>query len=192
MDKKKFLDDIGKRVHNCKRCLLYKTATHGVPGEGDPNSAIMFVGEAPGRVEDETGRPLVGRAGMLLNKLLESINLSRESVFITSVVKHRPPKNRPPKPQEVKACSFWLTQQLSIIKPKLICTLGNFGLHYFLPKEKISKIHGTMKKITIDKKTFMIFPLYHPAAGLRSTRNKITLQEDFQKLKLEIKKYDVI
>ncbi len=192
MNKKKLLEDIGKRVHNCKRCILYKTATHGVPGEGDPDNKIMFVGEAPGRVEDETGRPFVGRAGMLLNKLLESINLKRESVFITSVVKHRPPKNRPPKPLEVKACSFWLTQQLDIIKPKLICTMGNFALHYFKKKKKISKIHGTMKKITLENKTYMIFPLYHPAAGLRSTRNKFTLEEDFKKLQREIKKHDFI
>ena len=187
MNKKKLLEDLSKKVHNCKRCPLYKTATQAVPGEGDPDTKIMFIGEAPGRVEDETGRPFVGRAGKLLDKLLESIGIKRESVFITSVVKHRPPKNRQPKPSEVKMCKFWLNHQLAIIKPQMIVTLGRFGLEYFLPKKKISQIHGTIQEISIDSTKYMIFPLYHPAAGLRSTRNKIKLQEDFQKLKKFIK-----
>ncbi len=179
----KDLTCLHKKIQNCHRCPLYKTATHAVPGEGDPKTKIMFVGEAPGRIEDETGRPFVGRAGKLLDKLLESIGLKRKSVFITSVVKHRPPKNRQPKSLEIKKCSFWLKQQLSIIKPELIVTLGRFGLEYFLPKEKISQIHGTIKKTLIDGRNIFIFPLYHPAAGLRSTRNKKKLFEDFKKLK---------
>lgn len=187
-DKKKLIDEIAKKVHDCKRCPLYKTANHGVPGEGDPNSRIMFVGEAPGRVEDETGRPFVGRAGQLLTKLLESINIKRESVFITSVVKHRPPKNRAPKPLEVKTCKYWLNEQLSIIKPKLIVPLGRFGMEYFLPKDKISKIHGTIKETILDKKEYLLFPVYHPAAGLRSTRTRNVLFEDFKKLKNIVEK----
>ncbi len=187
MNNQKLIENLHKKISNCRRCPLYKTANHAVPGEGDPNTKIMFVGEAPGRVEDETGRPFVGRAGKLLDQLLESINLPRRSVFITSVVKHRPPKNRQPKPSEVVTCKYWLDHQLSIIKPKLIVTLGRFGLEYFLPKVKISKIHGTIQK---SNNNFMIFPLYHPAAGLRSTRNKLKLIEDFQKLKKVI--HDII
>lgn len=187
MDRYKLLEDLHTKVNTCKRCTLFKTAIHAVPGEGDPNTKIMFVGEAPGRVEDETGRPFVGRAGKLLDQLLQSINLPRESVFITSVVKHRPPKNRQPKPSEVKACSFWLDQQLRIINPKLIVTLGRFGMDYFLDNKKISQIHGTMvKSDKFENAEFMIFPLYHPAAGLRSTRNKVKLIEDFKKLKKAI------
>lgn len=173
-------------IKNCHRCPLYKTATNTVPGEGNPNTKIIFIGEAPGRYEDETGRPFVGRAGKLLDKLLESINLKRESVFITSVVKHRPPKNRQPKTPETRACGFWLKEQLSIIKPKFIITLGRFGLEYFAPYEKISKVHGTIRKTLVDGRKINLFPLYHPAAGLRSTRNKKTLFEDFRKLKFVI------
>ncbi|MBI2611966.1 uracil-DNA glycosylase [Candidatus Gottesmanbacteria bacterium] len=179
----KLLVDLNKQIEKCRRCPLYKTATHAVPGEGDPNAKIMFVGEAPGRVEDETGRPFVGRAGKLLDQLLASIGIERKSVFITSVVKHRPPKNRQPKPSEVKACIHWLNLQLNIINPRLIVTLGRFGLEYFLPHEKISLIHGTIKSTIISGKSFMIFPVYHPAAALRSTRNRQTLEKDFKKLK---------
>lgn len=186
MNKRVLLESLQFRIENCHRCPLFKTALHAVPGEGDPKAKIVFIGEAPGRYEDETGRPFVGRAGKLLDKLLESINLKRESVFITSVVKHRPPKNRQPKTPEIRACKFWLKEQLSIINPKLIVTLGRFGLEYFAPYEKISKVHGTMIKTLVNGGKFRIFPLYHPAAGLRSTRNKKTLFEDFRKLKVAI------
>ena len=183
MHKHKLLEKLHQRINHCRRCPLYKTAKHAVPGEGNPNTEIMFLGEAPGKVEDETGRPFVGRAGKLLDQLLESINLKRESVFITSVVKHRPPKNRQPKSSEIKVCSYWLEDQLSIIQPKIIITLGRFGLDYFLPKKKISQIHGTIQKTVVNGKKILIFPVYHPAAGLRSTRNKKKLFADFQKLR---------
>ena len=177
------LKNLHKKILKCCRCYLYKTAKYAVHGEGNPETKIVFVGEAPGRVENETGRPFMGRAGKLLNQLLESINLKRESVFITSVVKHRPPKNRQPKSMEIKKCASWLKQQLSIIKPKLIVTLGRFGMEYFLPKEKISQIHGTINKILVNGKSIIIFPIYHPAAGLRSIRNKKKLTDDFNRLK---------
>lgn len=191
MKKVRSLLELHTKIRNCHRCPLYKTATHAVPGEGNPKTKIVFVGEAPGRIEDETGRPFVGRAGKLLDELLDSIGLKRESVFITSVVKHRPPKNRQPKSPEIKKCSFWLKHQLSIIKPELIVTLGRFGMEYFLPKEKISSVHGTIKKTLVDGRNTIIFPLYHPAAGLRSTRNKKKLFEDFMKLDKEIKKIEI-
>lgn len=173
------LDKLNKKIIDCKKCPLYKTAKNAVPGEGDPGAKILFLGEAPGRNEDETGRPFVGRAGKLLDYLLESINLQREKVFITSVIKHRPPKNRQPKSPEIKACSYWLNHQLSVINPRLIVTLGRFGMEYFLPEKKISAVHGKIQKTG----KYKIYPVYHPAAGLRSTRNKNKLFEDFRKLK---------
>ena len=177
------LNILHQQIYSCKRCHLYKTATYAVPGEGNPNTKIMLIGEAPGKVEDETGRPFVGRAGKLLDKLFESIDFKRDSVFITSIIKHRPPKNRQPKKTEIRACSLWLEHQLSIIKPKLVVTLGRFALEYFLPKVKISLIHGTIKKIERKNRTSLfIFPIYHPAAGLRSTGNRQKLFADFRKL----------
>lgn len=190
MNNQLLINKLQDRIANCRRCPLYQTASLPVPGEGNPNSKIMFIGEAPGRKEDETGRPFVGRAGKLLDELLKSINIKRESVFITSVVKHRPPKNRQPKTSEVKACSHWLKHQLSIVNPELIVTLGRFGMEYFLPHEKISRLHGTIQLINgKGNKKYTVFPVYHPAAGLRSTRNKKILFEDFKKLKKIIDKF---
>lgn len=189
MINKELFRNLHHNINSCHRCPLYKTATRVVPGEGNLETKIIFIGEAPGRYEDESGRPFIGRAGKLLDKLLESIGLERKSIFITSVIKHRPPKNRQPKSSEIKACSFWLKEQLSIIKPQLIVTLGRFGLEYFLPKSKISKAHGTIQEIHIDGRKIHIFPLYHPAAGLRSTRNKNILFTDFNKLKIIINTY---
>lgn len=177
------LNQLHLQIADCKICPLYKTAIKSVPGDGNPSAKIIFIGEAPGRKEDETGLPFVGRAGKLLDQLLESIDLDRKSVFITSVIKHHPPKNRQPKPLEIKKCSHWMDMQLSIIKPKIIVTLGRFAMDYFLQDAKISQIHGTIQLITKDKQDYKIFPVYHPAAGLRSTRNKNKLFEDFRKLK---------
>ncbi len=179
---KLLLEKINHQIERCRRCPLYKTANIAVPGDGNPNAKIIFIGEAPGRREDETGLPFVGRAGKLLDQLLESIDLDRKSVFITSVIKHHPPKNRQPKPLEIKKCSHFLDMQLSIIKPHIIVTLGRFAMEYFLINKKISQIHGTIQLITKDKQDYKIFPVYHPAAGLRSTKNKNKLFEDFQKL----------
>lgn len=179
----KTLASLARKIQDCRRCPLFKTAKNSVSGEGDPKSGITFIGEAPGRYEDETGRPFVGRAGKLLDKLLESIKLKREDVYITSVIKHRPPKNRQPKSPEIKACSYWLNQQLSVINPRLIVTLGRIGMEYFLPEKKISAVHGKIQKMG----KYTIFPVYHPAAGLRSTRNRLKLFEDFSKLKEIIK-----
>ncbi|MBI2617418.1 uracil-DNA glycosylase [Candidatus Gottesmanbacteria bacterium] len=173
---------LSRQIASCKRCPLYKTANHSVPGEGSSQSSIVFVGEAPGRKEDETGRPFVGRAGKLLEYLLHSINLRRKDVFITSILKHRPPKNRTPKPQEIKACSYWFVKQIAIIQPKLIIPLGRFGLEFFLPHAKITQVHGTIKEIP-GNRGLRIFPMFHPAAGLRSLKRKKILFDDFQILK---------
>jgi uracil-DNA glycosylase len=180
--KKSPIDGLNDRISICNRCSLSASALHSVPGEGNLHAKIMFIGEAPGRNEDETGRPFVGRAGKLLDELLKSIDIERKTVFITSIIKHRPPKNRPPKPGEIKMCSYWLNKQLDIINPKLIVTLGRFGLEYFVPEAKISLWHGTIIEES-KKNKHRIFPVYHPAAGLRSTKNKVKLFRDFKKLK---------
>lgn len=179
MSKAEKLERLAKLIETCTRCPLYEDAIHAVPGEGDPDAQILFVGEAPGRNEDETGRPFVGRAGKLLTTLLVSIGLTRESVFITSVIKHRPPKNRPPKPNEIKACAGWMDKQLAIIEPKIIVPLGRFGMEHFLPGETITNTHGKVYK----RSDWAVFPVYHPAYGLRGNRALAALKDDFQSLK---------
>ena len=173
------LKRLHEQIKHCQQCELFKTATNTVPGEGNVDAKLMFVGEAPGRNEDMTGRPFIGRAGKLLTELLLSIGLTREEVFITSVVKHRPPKNRAPKPIEVKTCKHWLDEQLAIIQPKVIVPLGRFGMEYFLPHETITSAHGKIFK----QNKWIIFPVYHPAYGLRGTRALKAIRDDFEKLK---------
>lgn len=173
------LQKLKELISHCHKCSLYRTANLAVPGEGNPEAEIVFVGEAPGRREDETGRPFVGRAGKLLTELLGGIGLRRTDVFITSVVKHRPPKNRAPKSAEIKACRHWLDQQLTIIFPKIVVPLGRFGMEYFLPEEKITLVHGKV----FSQKKWLVFPVYHPAYGLRGTRALTALKSDFRMLK---------
>ncbi len=174
-------------INYCQRCPLFAAATHAVPGEGPVTAKLMFVGEAPGRVEDETGKPFVGRAGKLLTQLLAEIGIKREDVFITSVVKHRPPKNRAPKPAEVRMCKHWLDEQLNLVQPKIIVPLGRFGMEHFLPAETITNAHGKL----FPQKKWLIFPVYHPAYGLRSTRATQAIRDDFQKLKGVLLKHKI-
>lgn len=158
--------------------------TNLVFGEGDAETKIMFIGEAPGFHEDQQMRPFVGRAGKLLDELLVSIKLPRESVYITNIVKRRPPQNRDPLPEEIAAYKPYLKKQIQIIKPHVIATLGRFSMNYFLPTAKISKDHGRLFHL----KTIYIYPLYHPAAALRSTTVLAALKKDFSKLPLVLKK----
>lgn len=183
MTKQEKLDKLAKLITKCTRCPLYEAAMHAVPGEGNPDADLMFLGEAPGRNEDETGRPFIGRAGKLLTTLIESIGFNREAVFITSVIKHRPPKNRPPKPNEIEACSDWLKEQLSIIEPKIIVPLGRFGMEYFLPGQTITNTHGKV----FEQNKWIVFPIYHPAYGLRGNRALAAIKEDFVKLEKVVK-----
>ena len=178
MDKQTLLDQVEKNVINCKKCKLCETAKNAVPGEGDINSPLCFIGEAPGRFEDESGRPFVGRAGKLLEYLLGEIGYTREKVWIGNIIKHRPPKNRDPLPVEIAACQPYLTMQLKALDPKLIVTLGRFAMNYFYKEGKITRDHGTLKKIG----DMYIYPVYHPAAGLRNPNFKKTLLEDFLKI----------
>lgn len=178
MDKRPQMELIEKNVKVCQECRLYKTAKCGVPGEGDINAEIVLIGEAPGATEDATGRPFVGRAGKLLEALLKEIGYTRDSVWIGNIIKHRPPENRDPLPDEIAACEPYITEQLRIINPKLVVTLGRFSLNYFYPEGKISRDHGRM----IDMGKYRVFPVYHPAAALRNSAMAKALREDFLKI----------
>jgi DNA polymerase len=171
------LDDIAKHVASCTKCPLYSTALNPVPGEGNPNADFMCVGEAPGATEDETGRPFVGAAGQLLTKILEAIGLRREDVFICNVLKHRPPGNRNPAPDEVTACSPYLIRQIELVKPKVILALGTFAAQTLLDtKTSIGKLRGQVHR-------YHGVPLvvtYHPAALLRNPSWKRPTWEDVQ------------
>ena len=171
------LDEIAATVAECRRCPLYATAINPVPGEGNPNADLVCVGEAPGANEDETGRPFVGAAGQLLTKILAAIKLAREDVFICNVLKHRPPGNRNPKPDEVEACSPYLVRQLELIRPKVIVAFGTFAAQTLLnTKTPIGKLRGSVHR-------YYGIPLivtYHPAALLRNPAWKRPTWEDVQ------------
>lgn len=175
IDKLDTLDEIAKKVNKCTRCPLYETATQGVPGEGNAKAKLVCVGEAPGAKEDETGRPFVGQAGQLLTKILGAIDLTREQVFICNVLKHRPPGNRNPRPDEVEACSPYLIRQLELIKPKVIVAFGTFAAQTLLnTKTPIGQLRGLVHK-------YHGIPLvvtYHPAALLRNPAWKRPTWED--------------
>ncbi len=177
-DKKTLLTQINKVVNGCQNCRLWRTATNAVPGEGDPGAQVIFIGEAPGYHEDQLARPFVGRAGQLLDNLLAKAGLSREDVYITNVVKHRPPNNRGPNKDETRACLPYLLRQIQIINPKVILPLGRYALEVFIKDKPISKIHGQAFKVGER----VVFPLYHPAAALRSGAVLRDLEKDFAKL----------
>jgi uracil-DNA glycosylase family 4 len=159
------LDEIAEKVRKCTRCPLYATATSAVPGEGDPKADLVCVGEAPGAKEDETGRPFVGQAGQLLTKILAAIDLTREQVFICNVLKHRPPGNRNPLPEEVEACSPYLIRQLELIKPKVIVAFGTFAAQTLLQtKTPLGQLRGLVHRYH----GIPLIVTYHPAALLRN------------------------
>jgi uracil-DNA glycosylase len=166
-----------------KTLPLRATAANLVFGEGSLNPKVYFMGEAPGRTEDETGRPFVGRAGKLLTELIESLGISRKHIYITSIVRYRPPKNRYPKPSEVKAHSKYVDQELALIKPELIVPLGRLALAKFLPNETITESHGKVFRIKLYGKETTVVPMYHPAAGLRNPKFKKALFKDFKVLR---------
>ncbi len=183
------LAKIADEIRNSNVCELSKGATHAVPGEGNPNAEILFIGEAPGKDEDLQGRPFVGAAGKFLTKLIESIGMKREDVFITNVVKWRPPNNRDPMPEEIMQCWPFLEAQIKVIKPKLIVTLGRHSMGRFLPGLKISQVHGQPKRakgIWQEKQVYL--PLYHPAFALYDPGKRDVLLEDFKKIPLILKK----
>lgn len=174
------LDELYRQKSACTDCSLHKGATHVVFGSGNEHAAIVFVGEAPGYHEDQQGKPFVGTAGKLLSDLLASIGLKREDVYITNVLKCRPPNNRDPDAEEIEACKPLLFEQLQIIKPKVVVTLGSFAARTILGRiQPVSKIHGQ----PVRHEDYLIFPTYHPAAALYARATMSSLEEDFQKLK---------
>jgi uracil-DNA glycosylase family 4 len=172
------LDAIHQTIRSCRECNLCSARTNAVPGEGSSSAEIMFIGEGPGFNEDKQGRPFVGAAGQFLNELLQSIGLDRSSVFITNMVKCRPPNNRDPFPGEIEACSLYLDEQIETIKPKIIVPLGRHALTRWFPNESIGKLRARPKRFG----DVTVFPLYHPAAALHNGGLRATIEQDFAKL----------
>lgn len=174
------LTKLSASLHDCQRCQLSKDRTQVVFGTGNPQASIMFVGEAPGFYEDRQGEPFVGAAGKLLTELLQSIGLERADIYIANVIKCRPPNNRDPLPDEIDTCKPFLLQQIELIQPKLVCTLGNFATQTLLERKVgITKVRGQVIRL----ENFVVFPLLHPAAALHQGNLRVPLKEDFQKLK---------
>lgn len=178
--------EIALLVSKCQNCGLHHSRVKSVPGEGPEDAKIMFIGEGPGFHENEQGRPFVGQAGKFLDELLSVSGLIRETVFITNVVKCRPPGNRDPQPEELEACSKFLDRQIELINPEIIVTLGRFSMAKFFGQVKISQIHGAMRKIGQR----YVVAMYHPAAALHQPALKSTLLDDFSKLKKYIHQVD--
>ncbi len=179
-ERKAALDAIAAEIRICDRCRLAGGRTNAVPGEGDPDTEVVFVGEGPGQNEDRQGRPFVGAAGSLLEELLAMIGWKRDDVFITNVVKCRPPNNRDPEPDEMAACQPFLRRQLEVLDPAVLVTLGRFSLQTFMPGDRISRVHGTERAIdpATGARAATGYALYHPAAALRQGSLKETMQRD--------------
>lgn len=183
------VEQIALDIKKCKKCRLCEGTINAVPGIGCSKAKILFIGEAPGKDEDIKGEPFVGAAGKFLSKLLEGIGLKREDVFITNVVKHRPPNNRDPLDDEIAQCYPYLVEQIRIIDPLLIVTLGRHAMNRFLPGLKISEVHGRAKRAKgIHKDKQVYFPMYHPASALYNPSLRDTLMKDMQKVPPLIKK----
>jgi DNA polymerase len=172
------LEDVARTVRQCTDCPLYRGRNNAVPGEGNPEAEVMFIGEGPGSREDREGRPFVGPAGQLLEGLLASMGTNRDEVFIANMVKCRPPDNRDPSPDEIGACGKYLDRQIELVNPKVIVTLGRFALGRFFPGESITRASGKARQK--DGRT--IFPVIHPAAALRRNELRQTLIQDFRTL----------
>jgi DNA polymerase len=174
------LDAIASEVRVCERCRLSQQRTLAVPGEGDPDTEVVFVGEGPGQNEDRQGRPFVGAAGELLERLLALVGWRREEVYITNVVKCRPPGNRDPEPDEIAACRPYLERQLQVLDPALVVTLGRHSLQTFMPGERISHVHGTARPVdpATGARAAIGYAMYHPAAALRQASLVSTMQRD--------------
>lgn len=186
--KQDLLENLNKEMLACGKCALRAGCSQVVPGEGSAEAEIMFIGEGPGKKEDELGRPFVGAAGKFLDEMLASIKLKREDVYIANIVKCRPPNNRDPLPEEIEVCWPWLLGQIKIIEPKLIIFLGRHSMNRFFPNEKISDVHGKLliKKFGLNPdgspKRQYFFALYHPASALYNGGMRETLLNDFKKI----------
>jgi len=214
MDKTQLLNELKEEVGKCRRCPLYKTRTKVVFGTGLASAKLMMVSEAPGYWEDQKGEPFVGAAGKVLNELLDSVGIKREEVYIANLLKCRPPENRDPEEEEIKACTPYLERQIEIIKPEIICPLGRYSMKFLMKRfgledriEGISKIHGRLFKVhpvkSLQSKVFAedeqfnrvknlsqnitVIPFYHPAVATYNPNMKKVLEEDFKILKTIIK-----
>jgi len=186
------LDRLKKKAEEDKSLPLREGATNLIFGVGSPNAEVLFIGEGPGYWEDMKGEPFVGNAGAFLNQLLQSIKLPRENVYITNVVMYRPPQNRDPLPEEIKAFGKYLDGIIDIIQPKIVCTLGRFSMAKFIPGVYISSVHGKSQRVKWKDREFVVVPMYHPAAGLRNSMIKEKTKDDFAKLPEIIKNSDKI
>ncbi len=180
------LEKLNEEIRNCKKCDLYKYRKNVVPGEGPSNSKVMLVGEAPGRFEDIQGRPFVGAAGKLLNEILFNLGVKRSDLFITNVVKCRPPNNRDPTEEEIKKCSPYLDLQISIIRPKLLITLGRHSSKYLIEKfggkfSSISSVHGKVFHFSTIFGDFYLVPTYHPAAAIYNPSLRESIEKDMRR-----------
>jgi DNA polymerase len=182
-DRREDLVALYKQARGCTLCPLCQSRTQVVFGSGNADADLMFVGEAPGFHEDQQGIPFVGRAGQLLNQLLEEQGLARDDVFIANTLKCRPPENRDPQPDEIETCRPYLERQVALIEPRVICTLGNFATKLLTGSPQgITRVHGEPQERELGGRTVQLFPIFHPAAGLRTPRVKEQLREDFAKL----------
>ena len=172
------LEKLEAEVGSCTKCSLHRGRTHAVPGEGPGDAEIMFIGEGPGFHEDQQGRPFVGPAGQFLEELLESIGLKRQDVYITNVIKCRPPGNRDPLPPEISACEPYLDRQIELIRPTVVVTLGRFSMARAFPEARISRIHGNPRKID----GIVYYPMYHPAAALHRPSLRPLVEEDVRRI----------
>ena len=183
-DRQVQLDELSGEIGKCAKCELHLRRKNVVPGEGNPNAELIFIGEAPGRDEDEQARPFVGRAGKLLTKIIQAMGMERSDVFIANIIKCRPPNNRNPYPYEIESCEPYLLKQLDIIKPKIICTLGKFATQSLLKEEiSISKVRGKF----CDYHGIKLMPTYHPAYLLRNPSEKRPVWEDMKKIMKHLK-----
>ncbi|MFX1416106.1 MAG: uracil-DNA glycosylase [Promethearchaeota archaeon] len=182
MNRDRELAIVHQEILDCRRCPLHVSRRNAVPGEGSIDARVMFVGEAPGVKEDESGRPFVGRSGSLLTDMIAEIGLSRDEVFTTSVLKSRPPGNRAPRKNEIEACVAYLHRQIDIIRPRVIVLLGGVAVSSVIGRWKISEAHGRIYEVEGRK----FFVTYHPAAALRFPKLRETMRKDFSTLKREL------
>lgn len=176
------LPELHRVMVRCTRCDLSLSRTKVVPGAGAHDARLLFVGEAPGASEDRQGVPFVGASGRLLNEMLERVGIGRDEVFIANVVRCRPPENRNPRAAEIRACAGWLAEQIRLLRPALVATLGRFALQHFLPAGKVTQLQGEVQEIDYGGRALRLFPLFHPAAVLRSPDRRPEYEELFRRL----------
>lgn len=176
------LEELHGVMVRCTRCDLFLSRTQVVPGSGNPRARALFVGEAPGATEDKEGVPFVGASGKLLESMLAAAGISRDQIFIANTVRCRPPENRNPRAREIRACAGWLAEQVRLIEPALVVTLGRFALQHFLPEGKITQLQGTVQEVDYSGRALQVLPLLHPSAILRSPDLRPAYQEQFEEL----------